>query len=40
MINSLKNSEKMIENHSINEKKDHHNIKLEAKDQPKPKMDD
>ena len=29
----------MIENHAINEKKDHHNIKLEAKDQPKPKMD-
>ena len=26
---------KMIANHAINEKKDHH---IEAKDQPKPKM--
>ena len=29
---------KMIENHSINEKKDHHSTKFGAKDQPKPKM--
>ena len=38
MINDVKNSEEMIENHVINEKKDHHNTKLGTKDQPKPKM--
>ena len=39
-MNDVKKQRKMIENHAINEKKDHHNTKLETKDQPKPKMGD